>query len=62
MKVKKMSYSLISSFTYMVCYMISGINMSGVIFSIIGLLFSVLYIIVGLKLVEKYAPMTFKIN
>ncbi|MDO4996647.1 MAG: hypothetical protein Q4E69_05660 [Bacilli bacterium] len=62
MKVKKMSYSLISSFTYMVCYMISGINMSGVLFSIIGLLFSVLYIIVGLKLVEKYAPMTFKIN
>lgn len=62
MKVKKMSYSLVSSFTYMVCYMISGINMSGVTFSIIGLIFSVLYILIGLKLVEKYAPVTFKIN
>lgn len=62
MKVKKMSYSLISSFTYLVCYMLSGIKMTGVTFSIIGLIISVLYILIGLKLVEKYAPITFKIN
>lgn len=62
MKVKKISYSLISSFTYVACYLLSDVNMSGVTFSIIGLIVSVLYILIGLKLVKKYAPMTFKIN
>ena len=62
MQMKRASYSLVSAFTYIFCYKVSDLVMSGITFSIVGLVFSILYIIIGLKLVEKYAPMTFKIN
>ena len=61
LKVRKVSYSIVSILTYYVCFKLSGIAFSSFIFSIIGLIFTMIYIIIGIKLVEKYAPLTFKI-
>ncbi|MBR6948934.1 MAG: hypothetical protein IKH54_01950, partial [Bacilli bacterium] len=61
LKVRKVSYSIVSILTYYVCFKLSSISFSSFIFSIIGLLFTIVYIIIGLKLVEKKAPLTFKI-
>ena len=61
LKVRKISYSIVSILTYYVCFKLSSISFSSFIFSIIGLLFTVVYIIIGVKLVEKKAPLTFKI-
>lgn len=62
MQIKKASYSVVNLVVYFVCYTISDLVIPSVTFSLIGLLFSIIYIVVGLKLVEKYAPVTFKIN
>lgn len=62
MQMKKMSYSIVSIITYLVCYWASKLFISSLQFSLIGLFFCILYIFIGLKLVENYAPRTFKIN
>ena len=62
MQVKKASYSLISILVYFISYSIKDVVMSSVMFSIFGILFTLVYIIVSLFLVYKIAPKTFKLN
>lgn len=62
MEIKKASYSIVSGLTYFVSYTISDVKMSSLLFSIAGLVFTIIYVLVALFLVYKYAPRTFKIN
>lgn len=62
LEMKKASYSIVSGLTYFVSYTITDISMSSLLFSIVGLIFTVLYVIVALFLVYRFAPRTFKIN
>lgn len=62
MEIKKVSYSIVSLCTYFVAYTMSDLAMSSLSFSLLGLIFTACYIIVGLFLVYKMAPRTFKIN
>ena len=60
--MKKVSYTIVSLVTYLVAYTLNDIRMPSLYFSLIGLLFTVGYIVVGLRLVYKKAPKTFKLN
>ena len=62
MKIKSVTYMIISILTYFVSYRLSGLVVSSLIFSMIGVLLSCIYIIVSLILVYNYAPRTFKIR
>lgn len=62
MRIKKISYSVISLITYFLSYEMFFIEISSVTFSIIGLLFCILYIFISIKLIENFAPRTFKLN
>ena len=61
--MKKMSYGIASFLTYYFSYIIFfELVVSTVTLSIISIVFVVLYIIIGLFLVNKFAPRTFKLN
>ena len=60
--VKSVPYSMITLGTYLVCYYVSHINFSTLMFSLLGIVFCILYLIVGLLLVRKYASITFRIR
>ena len=60
--VKSVPYSVITLGTYLVSYYVSEINISTLLFSIFGIGFSIIYIVVGLLLVKKYAPLNFRIR
>ena len=62
MEMKKVSYTIVSLVTYLIAYTLNDIRMPSLYFSLIGLLFTVGYIVVGLRLVYKKAPKTFKLN
>lgn len=62
MQVKKMSYSIVSIATYFIAYSIKDLVMSSLLFSIIGIIGTVLYIVVAIWLVYKRAPYTFRLN
>ena len=62
MEIKKASYSIVSGLTYFISYTISDVSMSSLLFSVAGLVFTIVYVVVSLFLVYKYAPRTFKIN
>ena len=62
MQVKKISYSVVSIVTYFVAYSIKDLVMSSLLFSVIGIIGTVLYIVVAIILVYKKAPYTFKLN
>ena len=62
MKIVKARYSIASLITYIVAYMFSNLVTSSLILSVSGLVFCIVYIIIGLRLVENYAALTFKIN
>lgn len=62
MELKKASYSIVTFITYIVSYQISKLVVSSLIFSILGVLFTISYIVLSLILVYKKAPQTFKIN
>ncbi len=62
LEVKKASYSIATFITYFVSYMATDIVMNSLMFSIIGLTFTILYIMISLFLVYRYAPKTFKLN
>lgn len=62
MEVKKASYSFVTMFTYIISYAITDLTINSTIFSLIGLLFTGVYIIISLVLVYKLAPQTFKLN
>ena len=63
MQMKKMSYGIASFLTYYFSYVIFfDLVVSTVTLSIISIVFVVLYILIGLFLVNKFAPRTFKLN
>ena len=62
MKIKSLSYSIITSLTYIVSYNMTKIVMSSLLFSIAGVSFTIIYISIALLLVYKKAPTTFRIK
>ena len=63
MQMKKLSYGVASFLTYYFSYVIFfDLVVSTVTLSIISIVFVVLYILIGLFLVNKFAPRTFKLN
>lgn len=62
MKIRKVSYSIVSLITYMISYTLIDFVMSSLVFSVLGIVFTITYICLGLLLVYKFAPSTFRIN
>ncbi len=62
MQVKKISYSVVSIATYFIAYSIKDLVMSSLLFSIIGIVGTILYIVIAIWLVYKRAPYTFRLN
>ena len=62
MEVKKASYSFATLATYIITYMMTNVVMNSIVLSILGLLVTIIYIFLSLKLVYKFAPITFKLN
>ena len=62
MEMRKISYSITTLLTYIVCYQMFSLVLNINILSIFGIMFSCLYIIISLVLVYKIAPQTFKLN
>lgn len=62
LEVRKLSYSFVTLITYIVSYMMTSVTVSSILLSVFGLLFTIIYIVLGLCLVYKYAPKTFKLN
>lgn len=63
MQIKKTSYSIITLFTYVICYFLAtSVKLNIYMYSLLGILFSLLYVLISLILVWKYSPKTFKLN
>ena len=62
LEVKKLSYSFVTLLTYIISYMLIDVAVNSVVFSILGLTITILYIVLALCLVYKFAPKTFKLN
>jgi len=62
MVIKSPMYTIISFAIYFASYMIRDLVVSSLTFSVIGLLFTITYIFIGLILVYKKAPVTFKLH
>jgi len=62
MEVKKASYSFVTLFTYIICFQLFDLVLDTKIISILGILFTIVYLFLGLKLVYNIAPKTFKLN
>ena len=61
--MKKISYGIASFLTYYFSYVIFwDLVVSSLVLSIIGIVFVVIYIVLALFLVYKFAPRTFKIG
>ncbi len=61
MNMRSPMYAIINGGLYFVCYAFSNIVTSTAIFSIVGVIFCLISIFVGMKLVKKFGPMTFRI-
>ena len=61
-EMKSSTYSVVQWITYIVCYMFLQIKLPTVYFGIATVVFCVLYSIIALILVYKYAPKTFKLR
>ena len=62
MQIKKMSYSIASFLTYYFSYVIFwDLVLSSLTLSIIGIIFTIIYIVLALFLVYRFAPRSFKI-
>ena len=62
LEVKKASYSFATLATYIVCYQLANTTIDAFALSVGGILFTIIYGIIALKLVYHYAPKTFKLN
>ena len=62
LEMKSMTYNVISLLTYVVCYMGMDIHLPTILFGTAMTLFSIIYVIIALILVYRYAPRTFKIR
>ena len=61
-EMKSSTYSLVQWVTYIVCYMFLQMRLPTVYFGIATVVFCILYSIIALILVYKYAPKTFKLR
>ena len=62
MKIKSISYSIATSLTYLFSYYITKLVVPSVLFTVFGVIFSILYVSISLLLVYKFAPRTFRIK
>ncbi len=62
MKSKSSMYSIVNAITYFICYMCIDMTFPTAIFATIVTIFSLIYILVALFLVYRYAPRTFKLK
>lgn len=62
LEVKKISYSFVTLITYVISYMMTSVTMNSIDLSMFGLLFTIIYILLALHLVNKFAPRTFKLE
>lgn len=62
MEMKSTTYTIASLVTYWLCYYISDLKVSSFAFGIIMILFAIIYSLVSLFLVYRYAPKTFKLR
>lgn len=62
MKVRKLSYTFITLIMYFITYDLRKVVVSSLVFSIVGIIVTAIYIIVSLILVYRKAPNTFKLN
>lgn len=62
MKPKKISYSVITLLTYYLTYRLSDLVIPSIELSIIGILFTIIYVVISLILVYKVSPKTFKLD
>lgn len=61
-EMKSSTYTIAQTITYFVCYAMLQIKMPTYIFGISTIIFSIIYCIISLVLVYKYAPKTFKLR
>ena len=61
-EMKSATYKLVQTVTYFVCYFMLQIKLPLFSFGIATVIFSILYCLVSLYLVYKYAPKTFKLR
>ena len=62
MQMKDFRYSIVQLFTYLGCYLFTGLSINMNLFCLLGILFMISYIAISLRLVYKKAPTTFKIQ
>lgn len=62
MEMKSTTYTIISIATYWLCYYISDLKVSSFTFGIIMILFAIIYSLISLFLVYRYAPKTFRLR
>ena len=61
-EMKSSTYSLVQWITYFVCYAFIQVKLPTLYFGLATIIFSILYSIIALVLVYKYAPKTFKLR
>ncbi|NCB92738.1 MAG: hypothetical protein EOM40_09260 [Clostridia bacterium] len=61
-EIKSGTYKIITSGTYIVCYLMMQVRMSTLVFGCMTIIFSVVYCIVACILVYRVAPKTFKLR
>ncbi|MBQ8131672.1 MAG: hypothetical protein IJ193_04195 [Bacilli bacterium] len=59
MNMRSPFFAIINGGLYFVCYSFSNLVTSSYVLSICGFVFCFLYVLIGVKLVEKYGPMKF---
>lgn len=62
LEIKKVSYTITIFITYLICYRLLWISINPMILSIGGIIFSIVYMIISIRLVYKISPRTFKIR
>ncbi len=62
LEVKKASYSFVTLGTYFLCYTMTSISINSTFLSLLGIIITIVYTIIALKLVYHFAPKTFKLN
>lgn len=62
MKSKSSTYSIVNGITYFICYMCIDLRLPITMFATFIIIFTLLYIVISLFLVYKYAPLTFKLK
>ena len=62
MKAKSSKYGIVNGITYFICYMFIEVEIPTIIFAPCITVFAIIYILISLLLVYKYAPITFKLK